>query len=60
MSQDLNKSLIQAAEGGDLTTVQAMLAQGADPNAMGPLSAALHCAAFEGHLEIVTDRKSVV
>jgi ankyrin repeat protein len=54
MSQDLNKSLIQAAEGGDLTTVQAMLAQGADPNAMGPLSAALHCAAFEGHLEIVT------
>jgi ankyrin repeat protein len=48
-----DKSLIIAAEGGDLSAVKAMLAQGADPNAMGPLSAALHCAAFEGHLEVV-------
>ncbi len=47
------KSLIIAAEGGDLSTVKEMLALGADPNAMGPLSAALHCAAFEGHLDVV-------
>jgi ankyrin repeat protein len=51
--QDLNRTLIVAAEGGDLPTVQSMLAAGADPNAMGPNSGALHCAAFGGYLDIV-------
>jgi ankyrin repeat protein len=53
MSEIQDKSLILAAEYGDLDTVREMLALGANPNAMGPQSAALHCAAFEGHLEIV-------
>jgi ankyrin repeat protein len=47
------QTLIQAAEGGDLATVQAMLALGADPNAMGPNSGALHCAAFGGFADVV-------
>jgi ankyrin repeat protein len=53
MSQDLTQPLIQAAEGGDLPTVQALLALDADPNSMGPNSGALHCAAFGGFVEVV-------
>ncbi|MBL0016800.1 MAG: ankyrin repeat domain-containing protein [Bacteroidetes bacterium] len=53
MSQDFTQPLIQAAEGGDLPTVQALLALDADPNSMGPNSGALHCAAFGGFVEVV-------
>lgn len=48
-----NKELIIAAEEGDLETVKACMANGADVNFMGPNSAALHCAAFNGHEAIV-------
>lgn len=50
---DYNKQLIIAAEKGDLETVKNCIAQGADVNFMGPNSAALHCAVFEQHHEIV-------
>lgn len=48
-----NKELIIAAEAGDLETVKTCIANGADVNFMGPNSAALHCAAFNGHEAIV-------
>lgn len=48
-----NKELIIAAEAGDLETVKICIANGADVNFMGPNSAALHCAAFNGHEAIV-------
>ena len=47
------KELIIAAESGNLETIQNCIANGADVNFMGPNSAALHCAAFNGHEEIV-------
>lgn len=53
MLDTLDKSLVVAAEGGDLPAVQTMLSLGANPNAMGPNSGALHTAAFGGHLAVV-------
>ncbi|WP_420574507.1 ankyrin repeat domain-containing protein [Kordia sp.] len=50
---DYNKELIIAAENGNLETVQDCINNGADVNFMGPNSGALHCAAFNGHKEIV-------
>lgn len=50
---DINKELVIASEAGDLETVKQMLAKGADASAMGPNSGALHCAAANGHREIV-------
>lgn len=50
---DFNKELIIASEEGNLETVQNCIANGADLNFMGPNSGALHCAAFNGHEEIV-------
>lgn len=50
---DYNKQLIIAAENGDMETVKNCIAQGAEVNFMGPNSAALHCAVFEEHHEIV-------
>ncbi|WP_298426407.1 ankyrin repeat domain-containing protein [uncultured Kordia sp.] len=50
---DYNKELIIAAESGNLETVQNCITNGADVNFMGPNSSALHCAAFNGHNEIV-------
>jgi ankyrin repeat protein len=50
---DLNKQLIIAAEEGDEAIVIEMLANGASPDAMGPNSGALHCAAFNGHINII-------
>lgn len=49
----MNKELVIASEAGDLETVKQMLAKGADASAMGPNSGALHCAAANGHREIV-------
>lgn len=50
---DLIKELVLASEAGNETTVNELLNNGADPNAMGPNSGALHCAAFNGHANIV-------
>ncbi|RZJ70741.1 ankyrin repeat domain-containing protein [Flavobacterium sp.] len=50
---DSNKELVIASETGDLETVKQLLAKGADASAMGPNSGALHCAASNGHREIV-------
>lgn len=53
-NMDTNKELIIASENGDIETVRQLLANGADANAMGPNSGALHCAVANGHREIVT------
>lgn len=50
---DINKELVIASEAGDIETVKQMLAKGADASAMGPNSGALHCAAANGHRDIV-------
>ncbi len=50
---DLNKAYILAAEAGQLEQVKKHLSTGAELNAMGPNSAALHCAAANGHLKVV-------
>ena len=49
----MDKELILAAENGQLSEVKNLLKKGANPNAMGPNSGALHVAAFNGHSEIV-------
>ncbi|BDS10466.1 ankyrin repeat domain-containing protein [Aureispira anguillae] len=53
MKEELNQAIIVAAEAGDLDNVKKALADGADPNAVGPNSGALHCAAFNGHKAVV-------
>jgi ankyrin repeat protein len=53
MSEDLTKELVLAAEAGELDKVKEALEKGASPSAMGPNSGALHCAAFNGHKEVV-------
>lgn len=50
---ELNKSYIIAAENGELDKVKKYLGEGAEVNAMGPNSAALHSAASNGHIEVV-------
>ncbi|MFC5875879.1 ankyrin repeat domain-containing protein [Chryseobacterium arachidis] len=50
---DLIKELVLASEAGNETAVAELLNNGADPNAMGPNSGALHCAAFNGHINVV-------
>lgn len=50
---DLIKELVLASEAGNEKAVIELLDNGADPNAMGPNSGALHCAAFNGHINIV-------
>lgn len=50
---NFNDELVIAAENGDLETVKKCIAQGADVNFMGPNSAALHCAAFNEHDDVV-------
>ncbi len=50
---DLTMDIVLAAEKGDLEKVKNALKDGASPDAMGPNSGALHCAAFNGHKEIV-------
>lgn len=51
--QDLTQTIVLAAESGNLKGVEEALAQGASPDAMGPNSGALHCAAFNGHKAVV-------
>lgn len=53
MSSDLTQQIVLAAEAGNLSQIKELLKQGANPNAMGPNSGALHCAAFGGHKDIV-------
>jgi ankyrin repeat protein len=53
LGEDYNKELIIASENGELDLVKKYISGGADVNFMGPNSAALHCAAFNGHEEIV-------
>ncbi len=50
---DLTEKIVVAAEQGALEQVQEALQQGASPDAMGPNSGALHCAAAGGHQAIV-------
>ncbi|MBL7882043.1 ankyrin repeat domain-containing protein [Chryseobacterium gambrini] len=50
---DLVKELVLASEAGNETAVAELLNNGANPDAMGPNSGALHCAAFNGHLSVV-------
>jgi ankyrin repeat protein len=52
---ELNKAYIIAAENGELEEVKKYLQEGAEVNAMGPNSAALHCAAGNGHLKVVEE-----
>ena len=49
----MDKEIILAAENGNLSEVKTLLEKGANVNAMGPNSGAIHVAAFNGHLEIV-------
>lgn len=53
MSRDLTREIVTAADNGELKTVESLLKEGASPDAMGPNSGALHCAAFKGHKEVV-------
>ena len=53
MNPNLTKTLIIAAETGDLPTVQRALEEGANPNTLGPNSGALQVAAFNNHKAIV-------
>lgn len=53
MSELLDQEIITAAEAGNLEGVATALEAGANPNAMGPNSGALHCAAFNGHEAVV-------
>lgn len=52
-TEDYNQELIIASENGELDAVKKYISAGADVNFMGPNSAALHCAAFNGNEEIV-------
>lgn len=54
MSEDLTREIIVAAENGEYEIVKNAIRQGADANAMGPNSGALHVAAFNGHDKIVS------
>ncbi len=47
--EELNKNLVIAIENGNLDEVASLLGKGANPNAMGPNSGAIHCASFNGH-----------
>lgn len=49
----LTEKLVVAAEKGHLEQVKEALKEGASPDAMGPNSGALHCAAAGGHLAVV-------
>ncbi|XP_047100977.1 poly [ADP-ribose] polymerase tankyrase-1-like [Schistocerca piceifrons] len=54
-SDEKGRRLIQAAHGGVMEELRALLAAGADVRAMdGDRSTALHWAAWEGHVEAVT------
>lgn len=53
MSLDLTRAIVTAADEGRLQDVAQALAAGASPDAMGPLSGALHCAVFNGHEAVV-------
>ncbi len=53
MNETLDQAIVVAAETGNLDGVQKALEEGASPNAMGPNSGALHCAAFNGHGTVV-------
>lgn len=50
---DLTEKIVVAAEQGNVEQVQAALQEGASPDAMGPNSGALHCAAAGGHLAVI-------
>ena len=53
-SQDINGQLVEAAEKGDKTSVESLLARGADPNAKDEKGqVALMAAAHAGHLAIL-------
>lgn len=52
-TEELTKAIVTAADEGRLEDVKSALAAGASPDAMGPNSGALHCAAFKGHKAIV-------
>ncbi|KAG8157207.1 hypothetical protein KVR01_012915 [Diaporthe batatas] len=52
--QDIDKTLAEAARGGNIDTVKMLIGKGADPKAqIGTLGGALQAAAFEGHDAIV-------
>lgn len=53
-TEELTKAIVTAADEGRIEDVKAALKAGASPDAMGPNSGALHCAAFKGHTAIVS------
>ena len=53
MTEELTKEIVLAAEAGKLDQVKQALAKGASPDAIGANSGALHCAAANGHHEVV-------
>lgn len=53
MSNFLSSEIVIASEQGDLNKVLKLLKQGADPNAIGEHSTALHAATLMGHNKIV-------
>ncbi|MGH1338782.1 MAG: ankyrin repeat domain-containing protein [Aureispira sp.] len=50
---DLTEKIVLAAEQGKVEQVKEALQEGASPDAMGPNSGALHCAAAGGHIAVV-------
>ncbi|MFT5647151.1 MAG: ankyrin repeat protein [Aureispira sp.] len=53
MSDSVNTQMVLAAEGGALKEVLDLLKQGANPNAFGTHTGALHSAALMGHQKVV-------